>query len=285
MVVQKIRILLVDDDEDDYIITRDLLSEIGEMDFRLDWVGTYGTALEAVSRADHDVYLVDFGLGERNGLDLLRDALARGCKAPIILLTGQGDHEIDLEAMKAGAADYLVKGQFAAPLLERSIRYAIERSQTLQALRNSENEYRRIFNSHPVPMWVYCTRTLGFLAVNDAALRTYGYTSEEFLALTIRDIRPAEDVQAFVDEISVGLPEYGITGTRRHRRRDGTLFVAEITSHEITFAGKAARLVMAVDITERKRMEGALRKSEEHFRSLTENALDLISIIDLDRQI
>src|SRR5262249_7354553 len=170
-------------------------------------------------------------------------------------------------AMKAGAADYLVKGQFAAPLLERSIRYAIERSQTLQALRNSENEYRRIFNSHPVPMWVYCTRTLGFLAVNDAALRTYGYTSEEFLALTIRDIRPAEDVQAFVDEISVGLPEYGIIGTRRHRRRDGTLFVAEITSHEITFAGKAARLVMAVKIMCRQTTSGALLTTHDNLPS------------------
>src|SRR5262249_45893686 len=285
MAVHKIRILLVDDDEDDYIITRDLLSEIGEMDFHLDWVGTYGTALEVINRAEHDVYLVDFGLGERNGLELLRDALARGCKAPIILLTGQGDHEIDIEAMKAGAADYLVKGQIAAPLLERSIRYAIERAQTLQALRNSEDEYRRLFNSHPVPMWVYDMETYRFLAVNDAAMRRYGYTGEEFLRMTIRDIRPPEDVQAFVDEISVGLPEYGITGTRRHLRKDGSTFDAEITSHEIAFGGRTARLVMALDITERRRMEAALRKSEEHFRSLTENALDLISVIDLNRKI
>jgi two-component system NtrC family sensor kinase len=285
MAADKIKILLVDDDEDDYIITRDLLSEIGELEFQLDWVGTYGTALEVISRGEHHVYLVDFGLGERNGLELLRDALARGCKAPIILLTGQGDHEIDIEAMKAGAADYLVKGQILAPLLERSIRYAIERGQTLQALRNSEDEYRRLFNSHPVPMWVCDTQTYRFLAVNDAAMRSYGYSSEEFLRMTIRDIRPAEDVQAFVDEIAVGLPEYGVTGTRRHLRKDGSIFDAETTSHEIAFGGRPARLVMAVDITERKRMEAALRKSEEHFRSLTENALDLISIIDLDRRV
>jgi two-component system NtrC family sensor kinase len=285
MAVDKIRVLLVDDDEDDYVITRDLLAEIAEMDFHLDWVGTYGTALEVISRAEHDVYLVDFGLGERNGLELLRDALGRGCRAPIILLTGQGDHEVDIEAMKAGAADYLVKGQIAAQLLERSIRYAIERGQTLQALRNSENEYRRLFDSHPVPMWVYDAQTYRFLAVNDAAVRNYGYSSAEFLRMTIRDIRPAEDVGGLVEEILAGLAKGGIIGTRRHLRKDGSTFDAEITSHEISFGGREARLVMANDITERQRMEAALRVSEEHFRSLTENALDLISVIDLNRKI
>jgi PAS domain S-box-containing protein len=285
MAVTKIRVLLVDDDEDDYIITRDLLCEIGEMDFHLDWVGTYGTALDVMGRGEHDVYLVDFGLGERNGLELLREALASGCTAPIILLTGQGDHEVDIEAMKAGAADYLVKGQIAAPLLERSIRYAIERGQTLRALRNSENQYRRLFDSHPMPMAVYETESLRFLAVNDAAMRGYGYTSDEFLRLTVRDITPAEDVRGLVEETSAGMPEFGITRTRRHLRKDGSSFDVEVTSHEISFGGRTARLAMSNDITERKRMESALRKSEEHFRSLTENALDLISVIDLNRNI
>ena len=79
-------------------------------------------------RNQHDVCLVDYRLGAETGIDLLRAALERGCQAPIILLTGQGEHEIDLEAMKAGAADYLVKGRLDAGLLERSIRYAIERT-------------------------------------------------------------------------------------------------------------------------------------------------------------
>src|SRR5262249_27704494 len=170
----------------------------------------------------------------------------------------------------------------AAPLLERSIRYAIERAQSLQALRDSEDEYRRLFNSHPVPMWVYDTETLKFLAVNDAAIRSYGYTDAEFLEMTIGDIRPVEDAHELFNEISVGLPDFGVTGTRRHLRKDGSTFDAEITSHEIGFAGRSARLVMAVDVTQRKEMEAALRKSEEHFRSLTENALDLIGIIDLN---
>ena len=89
--------------------------------------------------------LLDYNLGARTGLDLLREVLARGCRTPIIMLTGNDDHEVDVKAMEAGAADYLVKGQFGGPHLERSIRYAIgfavERHQTLDALRRSEERY------------------------------------------------------------------------------------------------------------------------------------------------
>ncbi len=134
----------MDDDEDDYIITRDLLSEIKGKRFELEWVVTYEAALEAIGGHQHDVYLIDYRLGEHDGLELLRRALRNGCQAPLILLTGQGDHEIDLEAMKAGAADYLIKGQLEASILERSIRYAIQHARTLEALRKSEAANRAL---------------------------------------------------------------------------------------------------------------------------------------------
>lgn len=130
-----VRVLLVDDDEDDYILTRDWFSEIEGAKFELEWVANYDKAVAEIAQKQHDVYLFDYRLGERDGLELLREAIANGCKAPIILLTGQGDHEVDVEAMKAGAADYLDKSQLGAPLLERSIRYAIERKQTEQKIR------------------------------------------------------------------------------------------------------------------------------------------------------
>ncbi len=138
-----VRILLVDDDEDDYILTRDLLARIEGWECDLEWVATYDAALEMIEQRRHDVYLLDYRLGERNGMELLREALEHGCTSPMILLTGQGDHEVDVEAMKAGAADYLVKGQIGAPVLERSIRYAIAHTQTLQTLRESEERLRR----------------------------------------------------------------------------------------------------------------------------------------------
>jgi len=122
-----IRVLLIEDDEDDYVLARDLLSEIPDQRFVLDWERTFEDGLASLLSGQHEVALVDYRLGARNGIELLRAALEGGCQAPIILLTGSGQHQIDLEAMEAGAADYLVKASLQANALERSIRYAIQR--------------------------------------------------------------------------------------------------------------------------------------------------------------
>ena len=121
------RILLIEDDEDDYVLTKALLCDIPGQRFLLDWEKTFEGGLQTLQRNEHDVVLVDYRLGAQNGVDLLRAAQEQGCTAPIILLTGSGQHQVDVEAMKAGAADYLVKGQLRADSLERSIRYSIQR--------------------------------------------------------------------------------------------------------------------------------------------------------------
>jgi two-component system cell cycle sensor histidine kinase/response regulator CckA len=153
---EPLRVLLVDDDEDDYIITQDLLSDLDHTTngkqitpFILDWVSDYESGLKAIAKAQHDVYLIDYRLGEYNGLELVKQAIKSGCLAPLILLTGQGDREIDLQAMEAGAADYLVKNQIDAPLLERAIRYAVEQKRAEVALRKSEAKNRAILNALP----------------------------------------------------------------------------------------------------------------------------------------
>ncbi|HXT40715.1 MAG TPA: ATP-binding protein, partial [Candidatus Angelobacter sp.] len=129
-----LKVLLVEDDEDDYILTREFLAEIRGDNFKLDWAEDSDAGLDAIRQEQHDVYLVDYRLGKGNGLDLLRAAVAHGCKTPIILLTGLGDHQVDSEAMRSGAADYLVKGQFDAQLLERSIRHSILRKRAEREL-------------------------------------------------------------------------------------------------------------------------------------------------------
>jgi len=123
----RLKVLLVEDDEDDYVLTRELFSGIGGAHVQLDWVQSYDAGLEAIHQDEHEVYLLDYRLDKNNGLDLLRAAVTGGCQAPIILLTGLGDHKVDSEAIGAGAADYLVKGQFDAQMLERSIRHSILR--------------------------------------------------------------------------------------------------------------------------------------------------------------
>lgn len=131
-----LRVLLVDDDEDDYVVTRDILGDISGENYILDWVNNFDDGQITIAKREHDVYLLDFRLGAHNGLELLTEAHEAGCIAPLILLTGQGGKEIDQAAMAAGAADYLVKDNLNSQQLERSIRYSLKQAQTLEALKH-----------------------------------------------------------------------------------------------------------------------------------------------------
>ncbi|NJD89472.1 MAG: PAS domain S-box protein [Betaproteobacteria bacterium] len=141
-----------------------------------------------------------------------------------------------------------------------------------EGLRRSEARYRDLFESNPHPMWVYDLETLAFLAVNDAAVAHYGYSREEFLAMTIRDIRPPGDVARLLGAIpapGAGLDEAGLW---QHRLRDGSTILVEITSHTTSFDGRPAELVLALDVTERHRAQQALLASEARFRRAVEEA-------------
>ncbi len=140
---RRFRVLLVEDDEDDFILTRDLLADIRGQQFDVDWAADSAAALEAAARGQYDLYLIDYRLGPESGLDLLRRLVADGCRSPIIMLTGQADRDVDLEAMQAGAADYLVKGTIDAALLERSLRYAIERKRHADELHQLHADLER----------------------------------------------------------------------------------------------------------------------------------------------
>ena len=180
-----VRVLLVDDDQDDYLLTRDQLADIPGHPIHLDWEPDYDAALAAVARNEHDVYLFDYRLGARTGLELLAEARAVNPAAPVILLTGQGEWEIDLAAMRAGAADYLEKGRLDPTILERSIRHAVlqkryeadlarmvaERTQELE--RANESLTTEVAERHRA----------------EAALRQADKRKDEFLATLAHELR------------------------------------------------------------------------------------------------
>ncbi len=162
---KELRVLLIEDDPDDYLLTSELLEEIPGSKITVEWAKDFDAGLRALSRCEHDACLLDYRLGKEDGIILLRQALDRGCKAPVILLTGEGDRDLALQALEAGAADYLVKGEIDGGALERSIRYALqqkrnarelegkvtERTAKLEevnaALRESEKQIRVLFES------------------------------------------------------------------------------------------------------------------------------------------
>jgi diguanylate cyclase (GGDEF)-like protein/PAS domain S-box-containing protein len=126
---EAVRVLLVEDDEHDYIITRDMLANQGGARYEVEWSAEYAEALDAIRDQRHDVYLVDYRLGERTGLELVREGFASRPFAPVIMLTGQPSHEVDLEATALGVTDFLVKQELDSDRLERSLRYAISHQQ------------------------------------------------------------------------------------------------------------------------------------------------------------
>jgi len=147
-----------------------------------------------------------------------------------------------------------------------------EKRRAEQALRESEHRYRTLFEGNPLPMWVYDFETLRFIAVNEAAVRHYGLSKDEFLKLTIADIRPPEEIPALMSTLAT-LHDRDPHRIFRHKKKNGTVFDAEITSFEFVSAGRRARLVIAVDVTERRRAEERLRANEERYRLLFERNL------------
>ncbi len=138
-----------------------------------------------------------------------------------------------------------------------------ERKKAEETLRESEERYRLLFENNPYPMWVYDLETYAFLAVNDAAVFSYGFSREEFLSMTIKDIRPPEDIPVLEEAVSRPIEKIKDAGVWKHRRKDGTVIAVEITSHELAFDGKLARLVLANDVTERKKAEREIRELNE----------------------
>ncbi len=256
---EPVRVLLVDDDEDDYVLTRDWFCEMEGARFELEWVASYDAALNAIAYNHHDVYLLDYRLGERNGLELLRDAIAKGCKAPIILLTGQGDHEIDVEAMKAGAADYLDKSQLGAPLLERSIRYAIERKQAEQKIR----EQAALLDITTDAILVR-DRENQILFWNKGAEQMYGWKADDVLGKNANELLYKETSSQLEVALKTVLEIGEWQGELPQVTKDGKKIIVESCWTLVRDEVKQPKSILTVntDITQKKLLEAQFLRAQ-----------------------
>ncbi len=168
LLTDQIRIAIIDDDEDDFFIISDYIKAIGGNKFIVDWYRDYPSALEQIRLKSYHLYFVDYFLGNKTGLDLLREAMNLKFDRPIILLTGFGSRAIDVSAMENGATDYLVKSEINTEKLERCIRYSLERAGFLEQLKAREAKYRNLFEGSKDAVFIADTK-LVFKEVNPAA--------------------------------------------------------------------------------------------------------------------
>ncbi|MEO8406200.1 MAG: PAS domain S-box protein, partial [Chitinophagaceae bacterium] len=199
---------------------------------------------------------------------------------------GTATDEFAANIIKSGADDYILKDRLTrlplaidAALKQRQAEK--ERQETIEKLARSEKQYRTIFSKSPLPKWIYDFETLRFLEVNEAAISHYGYTSEEFLAMTIKDIRPIEDEEQLLDDLSRVEKDPDIrTGNWRHRKKNGELIIVDTTAHFIEYGNRKARMVVARDITDQVKMEQQKEFDRNNLFALINNTDDLIWSID-----
>lgn len=254
------RILMVDDDEDDFFLVSTVLQDVAPDQYDLTWASTYDKALEAIGRKEHDLYLVDYRLGMHTGIDILRHFQEIGYEAPVIMLTGKGDYAIDNEAMIAGATDYLVKGDITGPELERAIRYGITEFKHLRAIAENERKYFGIFEkSHDIIILANCD--MNIIDANPNARKKIQYSREELLVMNMKDLFFQEsDAKRFFEEICTedAIVQQEFTFRDKSGKKLSVLVNANKLDEQLgTF------LCVAEDITDKKREELEKRQQEK----------------------
>lgn len=275
---KNLRVLSIEDSERDASLLRRHLVKAGyEVIFnRVETADEMRIALET---QDWDVILADYKLPQFSALEALKLLKETGIDTPFIIISGSIGEESAVKAMIAGTSDYMMKDNLSrlVPAIERELQEAENRRARRfaeAALRESEETYRLLFESNPMPMWVYDIETLAFLAVNQAAISHYGYSREEFLSMTIKDIRPQETMKAFFENLASAKNYVQKSAGWKHLKKDGSVIDVEITSHSLIFAGRQARIVLANDITDRIKAEENLKRAEQKYRSIFENAVE-----------
>lgn len=282
-----LKILLLEDNADDAEIVQRLLKKTNpHWEFCL--AMNKEAYLLALDQFHPDIILSDNSLPQFNAAEALRLTHQRSIPIPFILVTGTVSDEFAANIIKAGADDYILKDRLtrlpvAIDAAIKKRRLEDEKQKAVERLIQSEEKYRTIFLKSPLPKWIYDLETLRFLEVNEAAISGYGYSQDEFLSMTIKDIRPVDELQQFSAELA-GL--VNSAGTRKniwiHAKKNGERITVETTAHLINYNGRKARMVIAHDITERIETERLREFARNNLAALINNTDDLMWSVDKD---
>lgn len=256
-----IKVLIIDDDEEDYFLTSQFIQKIRGKKFIIDWCYQYKEALDAILESKYDIYFIDYYLGGKTGLELMKEAFEQNCEQPLILLTGMGNQKIDLEAMQAGAYDYLVKLELNTEKLERCIRYSLERAAATKILRSNERKFRSIFERSKDAVFL-TDEFLVFKDVNYITSEMFGYSKDELMDLNLNhffanseqatEINNLLRLEGNVEDVEVQLTNrkhellQSILSLSMEMDADDNLYVQGII-HDITNLKKAEKATLQVE--------------------------------------
>jgi len=266
-------ILVIEDNPGDFMLIQEYLDD-SILAPDLIHVESYKEAFQALTdphSRPYDVILLDLTLPDRSGVLLIHDIMSIGIRTPVIVLTGYTDFEFSIRSMSMGISDYILKDDLNSFSLYKSIIYNIERYKTLATLEESKKRYSDLFHLSPIPMWVYDLETLAFLDVNEAAVRHYGFTQDEFKAMTIRDIRPIEHSPS-VEHTDNDVKDALVKASHvyfRHKKKNGDVIIVEIKGNVIDYKGIKAEVVLAVDVTDNFVYINAIENQNQKLREIS----------------
>jgi PAS domain S-box-containing protein len=300
MADRHLKILVVEDDKDDYLIIKTLLSESLAFTFDLKWARDYDGGIRAMFGGLHDICLLDYKLGERDGLRLLQEVYNHCSTVPVILLTGHGDYEVDVEAMRLGAMDYLVKGQIDADQLERSIRYSIERKRAEQELRRYRDQLEDLVAERTLQLektnrslqleiaermkaeeeraslviaieqageGIIVTDLNGDIEyVNPAFENISGYSKSDLIYKNARMLKSGEHDETFYTQMKSTLRQGCVwKGRIVNRKKNGTLYEVEVTISPVKDCNGATVSYVGIhrDMTHEAALERHLRQTQK----------------------
>lgn len=268
---KKFEILVVEDNAGDFTLIHDYLEE-KFLAVAILWAKNFKETKEILitEHCQVDLVLLDLSLPDKSGEELINELIPLCREMPLIVLTGFSDMDFAIKSLSLGVTDYMIKDELDADSLHKSILYNIERKKSQVQLESSEKRYSDLFHLSPLPMWVYDVETLRFLDVNIAAERHYGYTLQEFLGMTILDIRPKEDIPETIKKIKVlnKIEPTFSKGIFRHQKKNVEIIHVEIQSNTIPFQDTSGRIILANDITERFIHIEAIEKQNERLKEI-----------------
>ncbi|MDF2157063.1 PAS domain S-box protein [Algoriphagus sp. CAU 1675] len=262
--------LVIEDNLGDYVLIDEYLSEVfvNPISVNCRSFQEAKSILEGPEKID--LVFLDLSLPDLSGETLIKAVVESAQEIPVIALTGFSDLDFSIRSLSLGISDYLLKDELTPTVLYKSIIYSIERNKHIEELQHSEKRYSDLFHLNPTPMMVYDLATLKILNVNEAAIEAYGYSHQEFISMTLKDIRPDEDVPKLLQSVEDfwvnNNPNY--LRISRHIKKSGEIIDVEISPAKITYNGKEGAMVLIQDITEKLKYIRTIENQNKTFREI-----------------